>query len=517
MPAAGIASEVLKNLLARYLEQLADKSIEGSYNLYKHFKEYLRNKKPSELGISQQTKEIILDDLNSAKVILNSNNQVVYDPGVQLRQLAQIVRRTNTRTSLLHKASAKKFRYSDMPTGGRKRKSQAEHPGDVHIIGSDYLDKPIMNMNIPLDTMVTDINLVHMEDMPFATSAASSVQDYGDTLEYKFPNSETIQNFQHALTPDSYLPVEEIYDVDIEYLMQDIFDRTTSKEYYNYFASTSSSVANTGKVEKYDLSVTDESQYKLGSVPGSSTISKTKFEVERKLMPFFIYVVRKNQQKALGDWIQAQKIPKGATTRGDNAYLYGENYVFDDFCHTVKPMYACWFAPSSTVDSHKHNMLVAVEPTPSNKLLDVEVPESSYTFGFEWDRREFHYNRNYRNLTPTDTYANKLIIGTFGCRGFKCFRQLTLRLYHKTTEVKAETLYFQQQHLIGPGDWAGDRHIYGSDELGRQHEQLPTGNLYKGIVTCQRGRIGMFEGGKINAFDAATNVLQDTAQGEHWY
>ena len=135
--------------------------------------------------------------------------------------------------------------------------------------------------------------------------------------------------------------------------------------------------------------------------------------------------------------------------------------------------------------------------------------------------RILHLYQNCPNLAPTDNYSSNLLIGIMSSNyGFSVFRFLKFNIYYKKAYVCARDLYWQNQAKASglPSVYRGSRHEFGVPDW---NSGLPSrgasGNyLIYGVITSSVGDVQLFNGGVLNAKDAATNVLQDTDTGD-WY
>lgn len=395
-------------------------------------------------------------------------------------------------------------------------------------LGERQTLKPVGNKDVPSDARIVNIHIIGngQHDMSELYPADGDKQQYGDVFEYQLP-----EYYQDPLTreamipPDKMLPTNEIYDVDFDGYAKTP-DLGNIVVYDNYITNDQ-----TGWDVAKGKPITGRSAAIAGNTVDVDPVSAA-YAMQYRLLgksntprPFFLYVVGKGKQKVLGEWIQHYTVKGGVShssaTEGQMVPI--DSWLFDRFCAEVKPVWAKLFMPTVSDITVGHMMSVTGGPSFNQPDL-VPLPDQPLQHtGFEWKTREFHRNQDYGGqLTATDSYARKLLIGNMGTVNMDVFHFARFRIYYQPTKVQADTLYFQSQQEFIFEQFRGDRHEYGKPswqdiaiEPG-QTETL-TDAKFKGVVTCQEGTITYFKDGALRGHTSTTNVLIEDAETGQWY
>lgn len=373
--------------------------------------------------------------------------------------------------------------------------------------------EPVFNKDIPSDAELAQINILGSEFNAFA--APDAVQQYGCTLQYKFPDyPENMQLGTYG--PDSTVYTNQIFDINIDTTIHPhIFHPegnqlsktpvATDWDKFTGTVSTSQGASSTGAQVYYyadDAYVFPQSQF----------------------LNFFVYVVPKSRQRLLGDWIQRN-------LAGDNdvsGYQQGQlkhtkngvtTWQFDDFCDAVRPIFAryCYWE-STAVTSHDY--LKYRDGVHTDRKMRDPRQGSVIDMG-EVKNRDFHLFAGTEEMHPTDAYASKLLIGTMGPFSTNIFSYCHLDIIYKKVAVKASELYWRNhQPELGPVISRGSRRAYGNADwdITQSFGSLSGQNNINGVLACSVGDLDVYEGGKLNKKDDKTNILLDTTTSSgDWY
>lgn len=382
-------------------------------------------------------------------------------------------------------------------------------------ISENAILKPIYNKDIPSKAELTDV--IYVADKKSIRYAASTTgptkKDYGDILLYKFPKCEQVCPLT-SLTEKTMLPTHHIYDVDMYCQMKSEMPIYKDR-YFDIGTATSLGLKYTedtaAKTQSYELSAQSDSDENRWD------------EFVKGKRNYIFFVCSDAKRKELGDWIEENKNNQvaGEYYLGDKE-IGATAWLFDRFCKEMKPMYARYV--------HWHTDTVSYVGTAgfkhgagATKDVVLPVPEASsvQTTG-HYEYRDFHRRMDESNLTPSDTYANQLLIGSL-CGSFTACQHLRIRIYYNQTKVSASTLYFQQNREFQMPVWSGCRVEYGSADFfpgtdkradAKTHQLEDAG--MDGVLTCNIGNIEYFQNGKKKLITDETNILQDESDGK-WY
>lgn len=398
-----------------------------------------------------------------------------------------------------------------------KRKRMAAPQKDNPIFGDlteEQILKPVVNKDVPASADVTNLLVISpqgyvddVNDRPIGPV----YQNYGDILEFSFPQCEQVCNLS-KITPQSSIATHHIFDIDCECEMKAM---TPILETTLYVGATDAGKTNWRYNNGDNIDI-------LANQVDSLTSVQNQFKNTHE--PLMVFVVSKQKQKLLGDWIQEYSWDKAVSGLNQKT-LGGErgitNWLFDRFCAEVKPMYAryCYWIPDSK--QMVYDMVFTKFDAQKAPTKMIGADQSPSMIGGKWKIREFHRRMDQANLTPSDSYANKLILGSLGSR-LNQAQLLGFKIYSKAAKVNASTLYFQQNEMFQAPALRGSRKEYGAsvdwgakDHTDGQLETL-TNAMFRGVVTCSMGNLEYFDHGKLNKGTDPQNVLQETATGT-WY
>ena len=367
-------------------------------------------------------------------------------------------------------------------------------------LGDNSIAKPIQNKDIPANAQVVNINIIPDNRSLQLEFSKGSAKQYGNTLEYKFAECECACDCS-VITANTMVNTAEIYDIDAE-------DDKKLPDDIDFYVLDHK--AATRDVYKYSGTPGSGVEYKISDSAHGATRQPKNGKVQ-----CILYVVSADKQKLLGDWIATNSHTSGAS----NGKLFEITpWMFDDFCNVVKPMYAkhSYLLRNSTNFVPVGRYGDGTQPTGTG--ADLPLPDGgTVTSTYTWHERVFKREQDDSCLTPSDTYASKLLIGqlsSFYTLGINhCLR---LRILFRKVRLQAQTLFFNsltaKRTVTDLCQTLGDRKEYGTpDHGGQTHPQLPD-QAFNGVITCQHGTLDFFNEGKMNLAGADTNVLQDTAK-----
>ena len=389
------------------------------------------------------------------------------------------------------------------------------------------LYKPVYNRDIPSSAKLVDINVISNRDTInkaniTVKSSNKKYKDYGDILLYEFPKCEQTCPLT-ALTEKTMLPTNEIYDVDFFCQM---------KPQVPIISIVNADEGSTGETSERVTALTKDASDivgKWGTVLQSTTLDlneKDYYEFQDRQRSYIFFAMSDSKRKEFGDWIEKYKSGDGSTTYWLGHKTEGATpWFFDRFCKEMKPMFARharWVTTNTNLTSTAYYKRTGSQPNSATSPHEIPFEGTVTSLEGRWEFRDFHRRMNQENLTPTDTYATNLLIGSL-CGGLNAVQQASFKIYYSPTKVNASTLYFQQNKDFQRPVWQGDRIEYGAEDffpdadarIGKSTQVLEVAK-FQGVITSSIGKTEYFENGKKAEISAKTNILQDTGNTS-WY
>lgn len=395
---------------------------------------------------------------------------------------------------------------------------------DSQTFQEDKTWKPIYNKDVPSNADMVNMIVISEDDpLDADTYFAVAKKDYGDVLQYDLPSCPQVCDTQ--ILPNTMINTNHIYDVDVEVTLKNP-EPVKKPVVFEPAPKSDTRTPGSTQVAKNSGDLTWFSRNIVGTQAlGVSVAAAAWKQFTTKRIPFCIYVLSKQKQKELGDWIAEYSKDTNAPVRKRLGGIEGLTpWLFDRFCYEVKPMFAKYFYWQSDSRQFIYEGVFAGDANADTDNANLPMPgESPRENGGKWFSREFHRRMDESNLTPSDSYANKLLVGTLGSY-FNQAQYVGLKVYYKPTKVNAQTLYFQENQQFQLPAYRGSRFEYGKyvdwyeDKVTDKDSKLIEleDATFRGVITANQGKLAYLANGKKNGTDDATNILQDTATGT-WY
>lgn len=286
-----------------------------------------------------------------------------------------------------------------------------------NVVGFDYGLKPT-NVDMPRDVITSSfrIGCEYTARYKEEFRVPATKQFYGDIFTLDLPSSDAMCQ-AGPIDFDSKISTNRVYDIDM------ICEMRTPQDQILY--------------NNNDNQYTEATNNKL-SYHGFR--GGTAGDPDRHRRAVIIFVVSNYKKKQVGEFLSKFPDMQNRAYR----FSYIDAALFDYFCNTVKPLYArlCLLQDTSC---HTYNTFVYDVPNSggSNKTTGFN-PTAIKTSQCAWVFAEYHRRQDTAELTPTDTYAENLVVGTLSNETMDYdFSHALIKLYWKKEDVKAGVLYLQ--------------------------------------------------------------------------